>query len=620
MTKKERNPAEFTVKSVVLGILLGIIFCIGNAYLGLKIGTTISASIPAAVLSMAILKTFFRKSTILENNLVQTIASSGEAIAAAGIFTIPALYFLDAIPSLLHVFVLSFLGGILGILFMIPMRRHFIVHEHGKLPYPEGTACSKILQSSSSSTTPKAFLALIGLIIGVIHKLLSGLFFILKEKISWSIPFLQKTEFSMNCIPSLIGVGFIVGPRVCTLLLIGGALSWWVLIPLMTITGAGSPEVANMTANDIWTNYVRYIGAGAMTLGGIINLFRLAPVIGKTLKTSFSELFNPTSHQLVPRTERDFPVKWSLIGAILIIFILAIFPGLPITFLTIVLLVILGFFFVAVTSLTVGLVGTTSNPVSGMTITILFITCIIFVFLGWTERIYLISAITMNLVANVAISLAGATSQDLKTGFLVGATPKVQQIGEMIGIIIPSLVIGITIYLLHGAYQLGSEALPAPQATMKLLIAKGIMEKSMPVSLFLIGMVIGLLLEMMKISIMPVALGIYLPLSLTTAMAVGGAVAAWVHRRDNSETVQEQGILAASGLIAGDACTGVIIALVAVMGLVSTTKLSIFQNMVSLLVFISIAILLAWITVGNIKKPTFSRDKKRSPTKKYVVK
>lgn len=611
MTKKERNPAEFTVKSVVLGILLGIIFCIGNAYLGLKIGTTISASIPAAVLSMAILKTFFRKSTILENNLVQTIASSGEAIAAAGIFTIPALYFLDAIPSLLHVFVLSFLGGILGILFMIPMRRHFIVHEHGKLPYPEGTACSKILQSSSSSTTPKAFLALIGLIIGVIHKLLSGLFFILKEKISWSIPFLQKTEFSMNCIPSLIGVGFIVGPRVCTLLLVGGALSWWVLIPLMTITGAGSTEVASMTANDIWTNYVRYIGAGAMTWGGIINLFRLAPVIGKTLKTSFSELFNPTSHKLVPRTERDFPVKWSLIGAILIIFILAIFPGLPITFLTIVLLVILGFFFVAVTSLTVGIVGSTSNPVSGMTITILFITCIIFVFLGWTERVYLISAITMNLVANVAISLAGTTSQDLKTGFLVGATPKVQQIGEMIGIIIPSLVIGITIYLLHGAYQLGSEALPAPQATMKLLIAKGIMEKSMPVSLFLIGMVIGLLLEMMKISIMPVALGIYLPLSLTTAMAVGGAVAAWVHRRDNSEIVQEQGILAASGMIAGDACTGVIIALFAVMGLVSTTKLAIFQNMVSLLVFISIAILLAWITVGNIKKPIFSRYKKK---------
>lgn len=609
MTKKEQHPAEFTLKSVILGILLGIIFCIGNAYLGLKIGTTISASIPAAVLSMAILKTFFKKSTILENNLVQTIASSGEAIAAAGIFTIPALYFLDAIPSFLHVFVLSFLGGILGILFMIPMRRHFIVHEHGKLPYPEGTACSKILQSSSSST-PKAFLALIGLIIGVIHKLLSGLFFILKEKISWSIPFLQKTEFSMNCIPSLIGVGFIVGPRVCTLLLVGGALSWWVLIPLITITGAGSPEITSMSANDIWTNYVRYIGAGAMTLGGVINLLRLAPVIGKTLKTSFSELLNPTSHKFVPRTERDLPLKWLLIGAVIIILVLAIFPGLPITFLTIVLLVILGFFFVAVTSLTVGIVGTTSNPVSGMTITILFVTCIIFVFLGWTERLYLISALTMNLVANVAISLAGTTSQDLKTGFLVGATPKVQQIGEMIGIIIPSIVIGITIYLLHGAYQLGSEALPAPQATMKLLIAKGIMEKSMPVTLFLIGIVIGLALEMMKISIMPVALGIYLPLSLTTSMAVGGAVSAWVNRRNSSEIVQEQGILAASGLIAGDACTGVIIALFAVMGWVSTSKPAIFQNMVSLLVFIGIAILLAWITIGDIKKPKFSRRKK----------
>lgn len=608
MTKKERHPAEFTVKSVVLGILLGIIFCIGNAYLGLKIGTTISASIPAAVLSMAILKTFFKKSTVLENNLVQTIASSGEAIAAAGIFTIPTLYFLDAIPSFFQIFLLSFLGGILGILFMIPMRRHFIVHEHGKLPYPEGTACAKILQSSSSGS--KAFLALIGLVIGVVHKLLSGLFFILKEKVSWTIPFLQKTEFSMNCIPSLIGVGFIVGPRVCTLLLVGGALSWWVLIPLITITGVGSPEISSMTANEIWTNYVRYIGAGAMTLGGMMNLFKLAPIIGKTLKTSFSELFNPTSHHLVPRTERDLPLQWLLIGSVLIIFILAVFPGLPITFLTIVLLVILGFFFVAVTSLTVGIVGTTSNPVSGMTITILFVTCIIFVLLGWTERIYLISAITMNLVANVAISLAGTTSQDLKTGFLVGATPKMQQIGEMIGIIIPSIVIGITIYLLNGAYHLGSEELPAPQATMKLLIAKGIMEKSMPVTLFVIGIVIGLALELLKISIMPVALGIYLPLSLTTSMAVGGAVAAWVRRRDNSETVQEQGILAASGLIAGDACTGVVIALFAVIGWISTSKPSIFQNMISLIVFIGIAILLAWITLRNIKKPKFHRRRK----------
>lgn len=608
MTKKQLHPAEFTVKSVVLGILLGIIFCIGNAYLGLKIGTTISASIPAAVLSMAILKTFFKKSTVLENNLVQTIASSGEAIAAAGIFTIPTLYFLDAVPSFFHVFILSSLGGVLGILFMIPMRRHFIVHEHGKLPYPEGTACAKILQSSSSGS--KAFLALIGLIIGIVHKLLSGLFFILKEKISWTIPFLQKTEFSMNCIPSLIGVGFIVGPKVCTLLLVGGALSWWVLIPLITITGVGSPEIATMTANDIWTNYVRYIGAGAMTLGGMMNLFRLAPVIGKTLKMSFTELFSPTSHHLVPRTERDLPLKWLLIGSVLIIFILAVFPGLPITFLTIVLLVILGFFFVAVTSLTVGIVGTTSNPVSGMTITILFVTCIVFVLLGWTERFYLISAITMNLVANVAISLAGTTSQDLKTGFLVGATPKAQQIGEMIGIIIPSIVIGITIYLLNGAYQLGSEALPAPQATMKLLIAKGIMEKSMPVTLFLIGIVIGLALELLKISIMPVALGIYLPLSLTTSMAVGGAVAAWVRRRDNSETVQEQGILAASGLIAGDACTGVVIALFAVMGWISTSKPSIFQNMISLIVYIGIAILLAWITLRNIEKPKFPRRRK----------
>lgn len=611
MNKKERHPPEFTVKAVLLGIVLGVIFCIGNAYLGLKIGTTISASIPAAVLAMAVLRAFFKKSSILESNLVQTIASSGEAIATASVFTLPALYFLDAVPSFFHIFILSFLGGILGILFMIPMRRHFIVHEHGRLPYPEGTACSKVLHSGSSSgSETKAFLALIGLIIGVIHKLLSGFFFLLKEKISWTIPFLEKTQFSMNCIPSLLGVGFIVGPKVCTLLLVGGALSWWVLIPLITITGVGSAEISSMSAENIWANYVRYIGAGAMTFGGMMNLFKLAPVIWNTLKSSFSELFHSTTARIIPRTEQDLPLKWLLIGSFLVVLILAVFPGLPITFLTIILLVILGFFFVAVTSLTVGIVGSTSNPVSGMTITILFITCIIFVLLGWTERVYLISAITMNLVANVAISLAGTTSQDLKTGFLVGATPKMQQIGEMIGIIIPSIVIGITIYLLNGAYHLGSEELPAPQATMKLLIAQGIMEKSMPITLFLIGIVIGIALELLKISIMPVALGIYLPLSLTTSMAIGGAVSAWVHSKDKSETTHERGILASSGLIAGDACTGVIIALFAVIGWISTSKPSIFQNMISLLIYIGIAILLAWITLRDIKKPKLTRRKK----------
>lgn len=611
MSKKERHPAEFTIKAIVLGITLGIIFCIGNAYLGLKIGTTISASIPAAVLAMAVLRTFFKKSSILESNLVQTIASSGEAIATASVFTLPALYFLDAVPSFFNIFLLSFLGGILGILFMIPMRRHFIVHEHGKLPYPEGTACSKVLHSGSSSgSETKAFLALIGLVIGVIHKLLSGFFFLLKEKISWTIPFLEKTQFSMNCIPSLLGVGFIVGPKVCTLLLVGGALSWWVLIPLITITGIGSAEISSMSAENIWANYVRYIGAGAMTFGGMMNLFKLAPIIWKTLKSSFSELFHCKTARIIPRTEQDIPLKWLLIGAFLVVFLLAVFPGLPITFLTIVLLVILGFFFVAVTSLTVGIIGSTSNPVSGMTITILFITCIIFVLLGWTERVYLISALTMNLVANVAISLAGTTSQDLKTGFLVGATPKIQQIGEMIGIIIPSIVIGVTIYLLNGAYHLGSEELPAPQATMKLLIAQGIMEKSMPITLFLIGIVIGIALELLKISIMPVALGIYLPLSLTTSMAIGGAVSAWVHSKDKSETTHERGILASSGLIAGDACTGVVIALFAVIGWISTSKTALFQNIVSLIVYIGIAILLAWITLRKSKKPKSPRRRK----------
>lgn len=470
VSAKDTTTREFTFRAVLLGVLLGLVFGVGNTYLGLKVGTTVSASIPAAVLSMAILRTFFKNVTILENNIVQTIASVGEGLAAGVIFTVPALFLLGSPPSFGRIVLLAALGGVLGVLFMIPMRRYIIVQEHGKLPFPEGTACAAILKSGESSRS-KAAMAFLGIIVGALFKVCTSAFYFFKEVPTWVIGKFQKTEFSMDCTPALLGVGFIVGPRISALLFAGGALGWWVIIPLIHMFSGnlviypGTTPISQMSADDLWSDYVRYIGAGAIAVGGLLSLFRIAPLIGKTLKVGFSELFqglNAKPHAL--RTDRDISLRWLILGSLAIILILWLFPGLPMNFLTIILLVFLGFFFVAVTSLTVGIVGSTSNPVSGMTITTLLITCIIFVLLGWTERIYLIAALTMSVVANVAIALAGTTSQDLKTGYLVGATPRLQQIGEIIGILLPAVAISGSLF---------SSIQPMALALSRCLLRKG---------------------------------------------------------------------------------------------------------------------------------------------------
>lgn len=611
---KDVKTREFTFRAILLGVILGLVFGIGNAYLGLKVGTTVSASIPAAVLSMAILRTFFKKVSILENNLVQTIASVGEGLAAGVIFTVPALFLLGDRPSPSRIFLLAALGGILGVLFMIPMRRYIIVQEHGKLPFPEGTACAEILKSGESSRS-KALMAFLGIFVGALHKMCSSAFYLFKEAPSWIIAPFQKTQFSMDCTPALLGVGFIVGPRIAALLFAGGALGWWVLIPLIRMFGTGDAmifpahtAIAQMSSEDIWSDYVRYIGAGAIATGGILSLFKIAPLIGKTLKVGFDELFQGFSlkQQQKIRTDRDISLRWLVLGSLAIILTLWLFPGLPMNFLTILLLVLIGFFFVAVTSLTVGIVGSTSNPVSGMTITTLLITCLVFVLLGWTERIYLIAALTMSVVANVAIALAGTTSQDLKTGFLLGATPRLQQIGEIIGVILPALAIGSTLYLLDKAYGFGSAQMPAPQGTMMALIAKGVIEGDIPTTLVIIGVVIGLMLEMLKLPILPFAIGLYLPLSLTTGIMAGGVVSAFVKKRQQDSNPMDRGVLAASGFVAGDACTGVIIALLTVGGVVQADAKAFLPDWVSIAVYVLLGTALAWFA---LKPPKFFYEK-----------
>ncbi|MCB1110597.1 MAG: oligopeptide transporter, OPT family [Chlamydiia bacterium] len=600
--KASEKQTEFSIKALILGILLSLLFAVGNAYLGLKVGMTISASIPAAVLSMAILRTFFRKVTILENNIVQTIASVGEGLAGGVIFTIPALFLLGASPSIPHIFVLALLGGILGVLFMIPMRRYIIVQEHGVLPFPEGKACAEILKAGEKSA-PHASLAIWGIIVGAIYKLLNSALYLWNETVSFTIKKYEDTLVSMDCTPALLGVGFIIGPRISAVLFTGSALGWWVLIPMIKMFGSGSPAVfpskvpiETMSSTDIWSNYIRYIGAGAVAVGGLITLFRIAPVIWKTIIESFRELFHlmQSKKKEIERTDRDISLSYLLLGSIAIILALWLIPGFHLNIVTIVLLVILGFFFVAVTSITVGLVGSSSSPVSGMTITTLLITCLIFVSLGWTDRVHLLAAITMGAVANVAIAMAGTTSQDLKTGFLLGATPRSQQIAEIIGLILPAAAIGFTLYLLDNAYGFGSTKLPAPQATLMALIAKGVIQGQLPVVLVMIGVVFGLMIYLMRVPVLPFAIGLYLPISLNTSIMVGGLVCLIAQRLTKREKCVEQGILISSGLVAGDACMGVLIALLTVTKIVPASKAGWLNDWVSLLFFILLSFWLGW--------------------------
>ncbi len=593
---------EFTLRAIVLGVILGLVFAVGNAYLGLKIGTTVSASIPAAVFSMAILRFFRPRATILENNLVQTIASVGESLAAGAIFTIPALFLIGENPPISRIFLLSALGGILGVLFMIPMRRYIIVHEHGNLPFPEGTACAEILKTGEERDT-KAFMAGIGMFTGVFYKILASALFLWNEVPSWTLSFFQRTAISMDCTPALMGVGYLIGPRIAAVLFAGGAFGWLILIPLIKLFGTGSAVIypseiplLDMSAADVWAHYIRYIGVGAVATGGILSIFKIAPMIKKTVHMGFKELFQgPPSDDKVERVDRDISLRWLVLGSVAIILTLWLTPGLSMNFMTILLLTFLGFFFVAVTSLTVGIVGSTSNPVSGMTITTLLLTCLIFLALGWTDRIYMVSALTMGAVACTAIALAGTTSQDLKTGFLLGATPKWQQIGEIIGVILPAVAIGGTLYLLHSVYGFGSEQMPAPQATMLALITQGVMQGAIPVTLVLCGVCLALILAMIRIPVLPFAIGLYLPFSLSTGMLMGGVVHYFINRSTHYDKIQARGVLAASGLVAGDAVTGVVIAFLTVIGWLPVSKPAFFSTWVSLGMFVALGIGLAWI-------------------------
>lgn len=575
---------EFTVSSIVMGILLAVVFGAANAYLGLRVGMTVSASIPAAVISMAVIRVILKKDSILESNMVQTIGSAGESLAAGTIFTLPALFLWAkegtmGNPSLVEIAVIALCGGLLGVFFMVPLRNALIVKEHGVLPYPEGTACAEVLLAGEEGgSSAKSVFAGMGL--AAIFKFLVDGLGVVSGVIVAPIKAL-KTELSAEVYPALIGVGYICGARIASYMLAGGLIGWLVLIPAITIFGGdtilypGNIPISEIYAaggaGDIWHYYIRYIGAGAVAAGGIISLIKSLPLIVTTFRDAIRSM-KGTSASGKLRTEQDLSMKVIGIGVIVMILILWLLPQIPVSLVGAIVIVVFGFFFATVSSRMVGLVGSSNNPVSGMAIATLLIATGLLKITGDTGAHGMQGAIAIGSIICIVAAMAGDTSQDLKTGYILGATPKKQQIGEIIGTVVAALTIGGVLVLLDRAWGFGTEAISAPQATLMKMIVEGVMGGNLPWGLVFIGAFISIAFEVIGIASLPVAIGLYLPLELSTTIMLGGLVRLAVDKKNEKENTKEKnedagsGILFCSGMIAGEGLVGIILAILAVIG------------------------------------------------------
>lgn len=572
---------EFTTTSIILGIILAIVFGGANAYLGLRVGMTVSASIPAAVISMGIIRKILRKDSILENNMVQTIGSAGESVAAGAIFTLPALFLWasewgTSAPSLIEIAVIAFIGGALGILFMVPLRKALIVQEHGTLPYPEGKACAEVLMAGEEGGD-KASTVFAGLGIAAAYKFITDGLKLFPSEVHYEIPAYKGSGVGMDVLPALLGVGYICGPKISSYLFCGGILGWFVLMPLIVLFG---PNIvlfpADVTISElyatggsfaIWSNYIKYIGAGAVACGGVLSLIKSLPLIVKTFREALKGFGKGVASD--ERTNQDLNIKVILGGIVILALAIWIVPVIPINLFGAFLIVIFGFFFATVSSRMVGLVGSSNNPVSGMTIATLLVATIALKATGSTGQGGMIAAIAIGGVICIVAAIAGDTSQDLKTGYILGATPKKQQIGEIIGVLASSLAIGGVLYLLHIAWGYGSTELPAPQATLMKMIVEGVMGGNLPWTLVGIGAFIAIVVEILGIPVLPFAIGLYLPIHLSTPMMVGGIVKWIIEKRKNLSEKQKKdadsnGILYSSGLIAGEGLVGIFLAILAI--------------------------------------------------------
>lgn len=578
----KKNIPEMTKTSVILGIIIAVVFGCANAYLGLRVGMTVSASIPAAVISMGIIRVWLKKDSILENNMVQTIGSAGESLAAGAIFTLPALFMWggDAMPSFLEMSLITLCGGVLGVMFMVPLRRALIVEEHGKLPFPEGTACAEVLLAGEKGGK-KSGLVFSGLGISAGYKFLTDGVKLFPSEVDYSSNFYRGAGFGVDVLPALLGVGYICGIRIASYMFAGGILAWLVLMPAIALFGADSviapatELIRDMSTWDIWGKYVRYIGAGAVAAGGIISLFKSLPVIWKTFKLAILGYGRHKSGEKDNslRTELDMPMWIVAVGILGVALLLFVIPSVPISFAGILLILVFGFFFATVSSRMVGLVGSSNNPVSGMAIATLIIATAFLKLLGYDGYAGMTSAICIGTVICIVAAMAGDTSQDLKTGYIVGATPVKQQIGELIGTLAAGLAIGGVLYLLNSAWGYGSTELPAPQATLMKLVVEGVMGGSLPWTMVLCGIGIAIAIEVLGLPVLPVAIGLYLPIHLSAPIFIGALVRWYIsghgkEKSDNGENMEnseaiENGTLFSSGLIAGEGLVGILLAVFA---------------------------------------------------------
>ena len=582
----DRVMPELTVTSIVMGMLLAVIFGAANAYLGLRVGMTVSASIPAAVISMGVIRVIMKRNSILESNMVQTIGSAGESLAAGAIFTMPALFLwaeegLCDMPSLVEITLIALCGGVLGVLFMVPLRNALIVKEHETLLYPEGTACADVLLAGEEGGANASTVFSVMGLAAAFKFVVDGLK-VLPSDVAFAFKSF-KGEIGMEVYPALLGVGYIVGPQIASYMFVGSIIGWMVIIPLICLFGPDTwlyPADVGTTIADlyaaggaakIWSTYVKYIGAGAIATGGIISLIKSLPLIITTFRDSIKSMKGGKNTNTA-RTAQDLPMQMILFGIVAMILIIWVVPAIPVTLLGAAIIVVFGFFFATVSSRMVGLVGSSNNPVSGMAIATLLIATMSIKASGKTGIDGMTAAIAIGSVICIVAAIAGDTSQDLKTGYLLGATPKKQQMGEIIGVVVSGLAIGGVLYLLNAAWGYGGAEVPAPQATLMKMIVEGIMGGNLPWNLVFVGVFLAIALEILRIPVMPFAIGLYLPIYLNASIMIGGVVRMFMDRRKNvdEETKTKQttdGTLYCAGMIAGEGLVGILLAIFAVFGI-----------------------------------------------------
>lgn len=578
----DRTLHEMTPLSIIVGIILAIVFGAANAYLGLRVGMTVSASIPAAVLGMGVYRLCRKKDTILESNMVQTIGSAGESLAAGAIFTMPALFLWaqeegTKMPGIMEIALIALIGGLLGICFMVPLRKALIVKEHGTLPYPEGTACAEVLLAGEKGGA-NASVVFLGMGIAALFKFIVDGLKVVSSAVTVTVQKIHG-EISAQVYPALVSVGYICGFKIASYMFAGGILGWLVLIPMIYLFGAdttlfpASVSVHELWeqagASGIWSSYIRYIGAGAVATGGIVSLIKSLPLIVRTFADAMKGLKGSGKQANELRTEKDLKMSVVLIMLAILIVAIAVTPIIPIDVIGAIVIVIFGFFFATVSSRMVGLVGSSNNPVSGMAIATLLATTVLLKATGHTGMSGMTAAIAIGSVICIVAAMAGDMSQDLKTGYVLGATPVKQQYGEMIGTVVSAVTIGFVLYLLNAAWGFGTPELSAPQATLMKMIVEGVMGGNLPWTLVFIGVFIALVVELLGIPVLPFAIGLYLPIELSSCIMIGGVLRWALEKKkyksgEQKESAISNGVLCCSGMIAGEGLIGILLAVFAV--------------------------------------------------------